>query len=329
MVTLVNLSRRKKPCYLEIRSLGMAVILYMGYWMGRWHAEITSRAHRSTTRVVRRLNPPVVSKESIQGWHTIDVFYGDRKKLESFMIPKGKDTKFAQAYQDDIILALLRNKTNGYFLDLASNDATRLSNTYRLERYYGWRGLCMEPNPMYWSNLTSLRNCTIVGAVIGNHERLHEVYFRFGANIQGGITGTGFDNGREYRHESQPRYTIPLREVLLRFHAPKYIDYMSLDVEGAEEYILHNFLTSEASKVEGGFTIAILTIERPKKSLEQLLQSLGYTLLQKLTNWGETLWAHSSVIANLDLNAMEEAVKNAAIQAKEEARQKRLERAKS
>jgi hypothetical protein len=328
---MVVLSRKKYARILEIRSLGMTLILFMGYWLGRWHSELTRRAAAATqqnsSKNVQRGNPPdpTVSTVNEHGWRTIDVFYGDRMKLETHMIPKGIETKFSQANQDDIILALLRNKTRGYFLDLASNDATRLSNTYRLERYYGWRGLCIEPNPIYWSNLTSLRNCTVVGAVIGNHQRMHEIYFRFGANVQGGITGTNFDNGREYRQESQPKYTVPLREVLLRFHVPKYIDYLSLDVEGAEEYILDDFLTSETSKGEGGYKIAILTIERPKKRLQQLLQSLGYTMFQKLTKWGETLWAHSSVLPNLDLHAMELVLQNAAIQAKKESRRRHLE----
>jgi hypothetical protein len=74
----------------------------------------------------------------------------------------------SQARQDELVVALLRNKTNGFFIDLAANDAVQLSNTYALERYYHWQGVCIEPNPMYWYNLTAFRTCVIVGAVVGD-----------------------------------------------------------------------------------------------------------------------------------------------------------------
>lgn len=74
---------------------------------------------------------------------------------------------YSQARQDELVIALLRNKTDGYFVDLAANDAIQLSNTYALERYYHWRGVCIEPNPVYWHNLTTFRTCTTVAAVVG------------------------------------------------------------------------------------------------------------------------------------------------------------------
>jgi RNPHF zinc finger len=74
----------------------------------------------------------------------------------------------SQARQDELVVALLGNKTNGYFIDLAANDAVQLSNTYALERYYHWKGVCIEPNPMYWYNLTAFRTCVIIGAVVGD-----------------------------------------------------------------------------------------------------------------------------------------------------------------
>ncbi len=178
----------------------------------------------------------------------------------------------------------------------------------------------MEPNPIYWSNLTSLRRCSVVGAVVGNEERMHEVYFRFDAKIQGGITGVAFDNGIQFRGVSAPKYTVPLVEILQRFQAPKYIDYLSLDVEGAEEYILQHFSTWQP---KDGYTIALLTIERPKRTLEKLLESRGYVMLRKVTHWGETLWAHTSVVPTLDIDAMEAILTKAAIKAKADAREKR------
>ena len=76
------------------------------------------------------------------GWKTIQVFYGSTEHMES-LLPNDK-IFFSQARQDEVVLSLLRNKKNGYFVDLASNDATLLSNSYALEKHYGWKGLCVS-----------------------------------------------------------------------------------------------------------------------------------------------------------------------------------------
>ena len=142
---------------------------------------------------------------------------------------------YGQARQDELVHALLRNKTNGFFVDLAANDATLLSNTYALETFYNWKGVCIEPNPLYWSNLTLLRpNCTIIGAVVGA-QRLQQVHFRFEAGDHGGIADAGFDNGKRWQRNSELRYTVPLLEILrhrVPGGSPTDIDYLSLDVEG-------------------------------------------------------------------------------------------------
>ena len=58
-------------------------------------------------------------------------------------------------------------------MDLASNDYSFLSNTQGLERYQGWKGVCIEPNPQYHDNLLAKRRCTLVTNPVysvNNHE---------------------------------------------------------------------------------------------------------------------------------------------------------------
>jgi hypothetical protein len=86
------------------------------------------------------------------GWHTIHVFSGKNRgsaTAKQLSIPTQQQQQqqqvyFAQARQDEVVLSLLRNQTNGYFVDLAANDATVLSNTYALETHFGWKGLCVS-----------------------------------------------------------------------------------------------------------------------------------------------------------------------------------------
>ena len=229
------------------------------------------------------------------GWHSVEVFYGKSDHLER-NLPKDV-VWFSQARQDEVVSRLLRGKRNGFFVDLAANDATILSNTYSLEKKFGWTGLCIEPNPIYWANLT-YRECQVVAAVVGK-ERMEEVRFRFDNGDHGGIVGNGFDNGKRHEKVSDPRYTVTLKEILERFNAPRRIDYLSLDVEGAEEFIIKEFPLTE-------YTVSLMTIERPKERLRALLDQNGYKSVKRLSSWGETLWAHESIMGALDLSCLDE-----------------------
>ena len=198
---------------------------------------------------------------------------------------KSSQEYFAQVGQDSIVLDLIGS--NGYFIDLAANDALDLTNTLALERK-GWAGLCMEPNSAYWYGL-SHRKCTVVGALVaGTKSEQMKVKFR---GVFGGIVGK-LDN-RLANRKKEPdasevtRYTSPISEVLNKFQVPRTIDYMSLDVEGSEYEIMKDFPFET-------YTIRLLTVESPNKQLKALLQEKGYLYLAEIATWGEYLWCHKS-----------------------------------
>lgn len=222
------------------------------------------------------------------------VFYGKSDHVESLLPPN--KTWYSQARQDEAIVSLLGGKRDGYFIDLAANDATILSNTYALERHYGWKGLCIEPNADYFYNLTHYRkNCELVAAVIGGN-RMDRVHF-FESGDHSGIVG--FDNPERFRAKSKMAYTVTLLEVFEKFGVPKEIDYLSLDVEGAEDYIMNVFPIEK-------YKVKLMTIERPKEKLRELLLSKNYVQIQRLSRWGETLWAHREIIGDLDMSRLDE-----------------------
>jgi outer membrane receptor for monomeric catechols len=88
----------------------------------------------------------LTSTMSENGWKSIHVFYGtneyEQKQNEttttiSLVRTRRQEeeqqqqttTWYSQAHQDELIIGLLKNKTNGFFVDLAANDAIQLSNT--------------------------------------------------------------------------------------------------------------------------------------------------------------------------------------------------------
>ena len=233
---------------------------------------------------------------SNDGWKTMNVFYGSSDHFVSTL--PDNQRFFSQARQDEVVLSLLRNKTNGYFVDLASNDATILSNSYALEKNYGWKGLCIEPNPAYWYNLTHARkNCELVGAVVGRN-RMDQLHFKFDNLEHGGIVGEDFDNPPRYKHTSSKEYTVTISEIFRKFDVPTIIDYLSLDVEGAEEFIMTDFPFKD-------YRIRIMTVERPKEKLRKLLESHGYVDILRLSRWGESLWIHECFKEIMDMTQLE------------------------
>lgn len=240
-----------------------------------------------------------------KGWSQVDVFYGDSQHLKKRLDPLR--TWSSQARQDELVWTLLNKRVGGYFVDLAANDATYLSNTYTLETFYLWKGLCIEANPRYWHGLASRPKCQVVGAVVG-HTTMEKVDFTYNASgtgiheggLYGGIVHEDFDNTESSNKDgyvTEPRYTITLSDLFQRYNVPAVIDYLSLDVEGAESYIMKSFPFDR-------YKIKLMTVERPKNDLRELLKEAGYVLLtDTISNFGETIYCHKSVLSRLDFKS--------------------------
>uniref|UniRef100_A0A7S2PDT8 Methyltransferase FkbM domain-containing protein n=1 Tax=Leptocylindrus danicus TaxID=163516 RepID=A0A7S2PDT8_9STRA len=245
---------------------------------------------------------PQVATGKYEGFHPIYVYRGNSQAIHSLGDPPAKTIhsrnfkKGSQVNQDKIISNLwnkyksktTRSEQQPYFVDLAANDAIILSNTYILESE-GWDGLCIEPNPAYWYRLAH-RKCSVAGAFVGGSTDMEEIEVILTNMELGGIVNSGFDNKRS-RTNSEKRYSVSIRTLFAQFDVPNEIQYMSLDVEGAEELIMHDFPFD-------AFQISFFTIERPKAPLQELLKKNGYIFVTNLVEWGETLWVHETVVTN-------------------------------
>lgn len=230
------------------------------------------------------------------GWKSIDVFYGTPDHLD--LGPKNKNKKFfGQVHQDKIVLHMLHQKRGGYFIDLAANDAVHRSNSLALERQADWTGLCIEPNPLYWKDL-SYRACQTVAAVVGQR-RDEIVHFTFGRKEWGGMVGADFDNNNvksinNNNNQAKPQSTVTLLEILQRYQAPSVIDYLSLDCEGAESYVMNGFPFDR-------YRIKIITGERLKPDLQAVLRRHAFEMLGYLSKWGEQLWINTDFLSEMDV----------------------------
>eukprot|EP00979_Chaetoceros_neogracilis_P015096 scaffold5366_cov154-Chaetoceros_neogracile.AAC.4 len=243
-----------------------------------------------------------IMKSITDGFHPIYVY--------SKVHDKVRRKEFSQVKQDKIILALSiandAKSTNPtkekFFVDLAANDALELSNTYRLEKNH-WKGLCIEPNPIYWYNLAAYRSCTIVGGFIGgtSSEDGKEVDVILSNGVFGGIASDQFDNKPE-NGKMEKRNLVSIETIFRQTNVPTKIDYFSLDVEGAESIVMADFPWQ-------AYSFKFVTIERPKDDLIQIMVRNGYKKALNITDWGETLWVNTKEVL-LSQQEIEDIVKD-------------------
>ena len=192
--------------------------------------------------------------------------------------------------QDQIIADVFGNKTGGWFVDLAANHAWKHSNTFVLERDFNWTGLCIEPNPRYWEEYPSLRSCQLVKQVVGKIDG-EQISFVMRGGL-GGIIGDDFDNkgprGERETGQVETHTTVSLASTLAKTGAPSVVDYLSLDIEGAEAYVMENFPFDT-------YTFLAITAERPRR-LRRALESKGYVYIRDTDcDYGDELYLDKSI----------------------------------
>ena len=145
----------------------------------------------------------------------------------------------SQVGQDRLVYNTLDKKKGGYFVDLAANHFVLLSNTFSLEQHHSWSGICIEPNPMYLYGLVTRRTCNVLVNPISDKADEH-LTFRL-KHVYGGFVSPDMDNSNTNKQDGSDvtLTTATLTDTLDFFNAPHVIDYLSLDVEGAE-YLVRN-----------------------------------------------------------------------------------------
>jgi hypothetical protein len=69
------------------------------------------------------------------------------------LLAQNRGRYFSQLGQDLLALCMSNFKRSGFFVEVGAHHGTDLSNTYLLERDFGWNGLLVEPNPQHGESL--------------------------------------------------------------------------------------------------------------------------------------------------------------------------------
>jgi len=185
----------------------------------------------------------------------------------------------SQLGQDLWVLERSGHKRGGYFIEFGATDGVRLSNTFLLERWMGWHGICAEPNPRYLSDLQRQRQCIVSDACVGpsSGEWVDFVMAEEFGGMQRDMSRDMHAATREaYWADGANRarlQTVSLHDLLLQHGAPRDIDYLSIDTEGSELAILSAFPFDR-------WNIRLITVEHnwsaDREGLQRLLEPLGY-----------------------------------------------------
>ncbi len=185
--------------------------------------------------------------------------------------------------------------TGGYFCDVGAADGMAMSNTFLLEKKYRWRGICIEASPLLFETLRRVRSVTCVNVCVDSEEREIDFSLR---GMFGGIAAHGTDNDpqKTYLRQCDMRRmkTSTLASILEVSHAPEVIDYLSVDVEGAEDRVLCSFPFEK-------YCFKCMTIERPKPALVAILGRRGYVSVRAIPGL-DVFYVHESFLSTYARN---------------------------
>ena len=206
---------------------------------------------------------------------------------------------FSQAGQDRYLNErVFRSKRNGTFVEIGGYDGWTGSNCVFFEKVLGWTGLVVEASPQLVERIGETRSAEVIHAAVSDRDGTAEfLEVTSGLTQMGGLIDQYHAEAlqkirRDDRH-SEIAVTVPSTrlDTLLRAHGLETIDYLSIDVEGAERAVLGSLDFDE-------FDITALSIEnsRPgRESYDDIMDPAGYRQVAVLGF--DEIWVRRSVLS--------------------------------
>tara|TARA_B110000967_G_C18639857_1_gene437949 strand:+ start:29 stop:772 length:744 start_codon:yes stop_codon:yes gene_type:complete len=211
-----------------------------------------------------------------------------KNKCDLFEI-KPQDVKFYSQQDEDkyIIQYLLKKKINdGTYLEIGACDGLLYSNTKTLEDYFNFTGILIEPQEHFFKNLKKNRDQKkneLYNYCVSNSD---DEYITFvGNNAEGGISECINTDLSKYNWMKYKVKNIKMKEIL-RKSKFEYIDFMVIDVEGAELLLLQS--------IDFSFPIFCIIIEahscekEKNKKFGEYLKDNGFTFKERQR--GNQIW---------------------------------------
>lgn len=193
------------------------------------------------------------------------------------------------------------NYDNGFFVELGANDGITQSNSLYFEVKRKWRGILIEPTPhnfLLCKKHRSTENYIFCNACVSFDYKEKYVDIKY-ANLMSISENIELDledkdshiqSGKKHLLNNEDVFSFgataaTLNSILEKSKAPKEIDFLSLDVEGAELEVLKGINFEK-------FSFKYMLIEvRDIKRMQSFLSQHGY-ILEKQFSLHDYLFKH-------------------------------------
>jgi len=219
------------------------------------------------------------------------IFWGIGRQIKQYR--KRNEIHYFSINRLDQKLEAYLPKKEGFYVELGANDGISQSNTLYFERYKGWTGVLVEPTPHNYlkclANRSSSNHIFCNACVSFDYsDRFVEIMF---ANLMSSPVGLESDvhdpvshahSGKQFLESTDQIFAFgamakTLNVILLESNAPKQIDLLSLDVEGAEQEVLKGIDHNQ-------FRFSYLCIEcRDLNRLSAYLEQFDYQMIEQLS----------------------------------------------
>ncbi len=150
-------------------------------------------------------------------------------------------TSFAKAGEDLQVFQLLKQKSNGIFIDIGSHHPIKGSNSFF---FYlrGWTGLCVDPNPDFKPLYLKYRPKDIFLNIGISDEQGSLEYYKLKdkLSVRNSFSKEYIDKNNLIDEVEQINLIQikPLKDILDKEMAGKQIDFLTIDVEGLDLEVL-------------------------------------------------------------------------------------------
>lgn len=232
---------------------------------------ITSHSHLA--HLEKRLSEVTTENRELRDREFLLAMGSENTHQISTLLQRSK----SQLRQDLFALTQHGFKKHGFFVEFGATNGIDLSNSYLLAKDFGWRGILAEPAKV-WSDQLKLNRpeSNIESLCVWKESGSTFDFIEAEASELSTLKMfSDKDVHRDLRKKGKTYKvsTISLMELLDKYDAPKYIEYLSIDTEGSEFEILNAFDFSE-------YSFGVITVEHnysPQRELiHSLLASKGY-----------------------------------------------------
>jgi FkbM family methyltransferase len=188
----------------------------------------------------------------------------------------GSERKMYSQHDEELIIRdFFQDRRDGFFLDVGCAWAVHDSTTYYLEHHLGWSGIGVDALREYSGDWMRRPRSRFVSYLVSDHSGTEESFFRTdwpGLSSTDEARVADLDVG--YTEIAVP--TITLDGLLEEYQVTK-VDFVSMDIEGAQLKALHGF-DIEKYRPE---LVCIERHEPDREAIHGYFEEHGYGLVER------------------------------------------------